>query len=49
MSKLTKKEKHEMIAAAMKTISQHKSLSPASKERGLRVLQNSLVKNSDPR
>ncbi|HKM43695.1 MAG TPA: hypothetical protein VJZ70_06845 [Limnochordia bacterium] len=49
MQKLTKREKQEMIAAAMKTISEHKSLAPASKERGLSVLGKALTKNSDPR
>ncbi|HHT68828.1 MAG TPA: hypothetical protein GXZ85_06175 [Firmicutes bacterium] len=46
MQKLTKKEKREMIAAAMKTISEHKSLSPELKERGLSPLEKALRKNS---
>ncbi len=49
MSKLSKKEKREMIAAAMKTISEHKGLSPASKDRGVVVLGKALAKNSDPK
>ena len=49
MPKLTKKEKREMIAAAMKTISEHKGLSPASKDRGVVVLGKALLRNSDPR
>ena len=49
LHKLTKREKREMIAAAMKTISEHKSLTPASKERGLGVLEKALAKHSDPR
>ncbi|MCK9524829.1 MAG: hypothetical protein M0R49_02750 [Limnochordia bacterium] len=49
MQKLTKSEKREMIAAAIKTISEHKSLAPASRERGLTVLSKALAKNSDLR
>lgn len=49
MHKFTKKEKREMIAAAMKTISQQQNLSPAARERGLATLQKAFEKNSDPR
>jgi len=49
MPKLSKKEKREMIAAAMKTISEHKGLSPATKDRGVVVLAQALLKNSDSR
>ncbi len=47
MKKLTKKEKCDMIAAAMKTISQHNSLSPTAKDRGVTVLKKALEGNSD--
>ncbi|NLL48187.1 MAG: hypothetical protein GX249_06355 [Firmicutes bacterium] len=46
MERLSKQEKREMIAAAMKTISEHRSLKPDSKERGLRVLEQALTRNS---
>lgn len=49
MNKLTKKEKREMIASAMKTISEHKSLTPAARDRGLATLQKAFEKNSDTR
>lgn len=48
MNKLTKKEKREMIAAAMKTISEQKSLTPEARERGLVTLRQAFEKNSDP-
>lgn len=46
MNRLTKKEKREMIAAAMKTISEHHSLTPEARERGLVTLQKAFEKNS---
>lgn len=49
MDKFTKKERREMIAAAMKTISQQQNLSPAARERGLATLQKAFEKNSDLR
>ena len=49
MHKFTKKEKRELIAAAMKTISEQQGLSPAARERGLATLQKALTKNSDQR
>lgn len=44
MEKMTKKEKREMIAAAMKTISEQESLSPEAKARGLVILQQAYGK-----
>ncbi|NMB00435.1 MAG: hypothetical protein GX971_02765 [Firmicutes bacterium] len=49
MHKLTKKEKREMIAAAMKTISQQQNLSPSARERGLATLQKAFERNSESR
>ncbi len=39
MEKLTRKEKREMIAAAMKAIREQPDLTPAARERGLNTLQ----------
>jgi len=47
MNRFSKKEKREMIAAAMKTLSEHKSLSPEAKDRGLNTLQKALERNTD--
>lgn len=47
MNKLTKKEKREMLAAAMKTISQQKNLTPQARERGLSTLQKAFEKNTE--
>lgn len=49
MNRFTKKEKREMIAAAMKTLSEHKSLSQAAKDRGVRTLEKALEKHSGTR
>ncbi|NLL08536.1 MAG: hypothetical protein GX266_05950 [Firmicutes bacterium] len=47
MAKLSKKERAEMIAAAMKTISQQNGLSPEARQRGLEILQQAYSKHSD--
>jgi hypothetical protein len=47
VSKLSKKEKTEMIAAAMKTISEQKGLSPEARRRGLAILQQAYAKEAD--
>lgn len=47
MEKLTKKEKREMIAAAMKTISQQEGLSSQARERGLAILQKAYEEKSE--
>lgn len=49
MGKLSKKEKREMIAAAMKTLSEHKSLSPQARDRGLAVLRQAFERTSESR
>lgn len=49
MTKLSSKEKAELIAAAMRAISQQKGLSPEARQRGLAVLQQAYAKNADPR
>ena len=49
MTKLSSKEKAELIAAAMRAISQQKGLSPDARQRGLAVLQQAYAKNADPR
>jgi hypothetical protein len=44
MEKMTKKEKREMIAAAMKTISEQEGLTPDARARGLAILQQAFEK-----
>lgn len=44
MEKMTKKEKREMIAAAMKTISEQEALTPDARARGLAILQQAFEK-----
>ncbi|NLJ74153.1 MAG: hypothetical protein GX331_04080 [Firmicutes bacterium] len=47
MEKMTKKERREMIAAAMKTIAQQETLTPAARERGLKYLIQAYKKATD--
>lgn len=47
MDKMTKKEKREMIAAAMKTISQQTTISESARNRGLITLQKAYQKHID--
>lgn len=47
MNKMSKKEKREMIASAMKTISQQKNLSPEARARGLSILQKAFEKQTE--
>lgn len=49
MNKLSKKERAELLVAAMKAISEQKGLSPEARQRGLEVLQQAYLKNSSPR
>lgn len=46
MAQLTKKEKAELLAAAMKAISEQKGLSPEARQRGLEILQQACRKNT---
>ncbi|HPT82529.1 MAG TPA: hypothetical protein PLM25_01455 [Limnochordia bacterium] len=46
MTQLSKKEKAELIAAAMKAISEQKGLSPEARQRGLEILQKAYMKNT---
>jgi hypothetical protein len=47
VEKMTKKERREMIAAAMKTIAQQETLTPAARERGLKYLMQAYKKATD--
>lgn len=47
VDKMTKKEKREMIAAAMKTISEQECLSLEQRQRGLQILQQAYVKKAE--
>ncbi len=49
MAKLSKTERSALIASAIKTISEHKQLSPAARERGLKVLEKALRRDTDCR
>ena len=49
MDKMTKKERREMIAAAMKTIAEQETLTPAARERGLKSLMQAYKKTTDPK
>lgn len=44
---MSKKEKREMIAAAMKTISQQEGLTEEARERGLASLRKAFERNSE--
>jgi DNA-binding phage protein len=49
VKQLSRKEKAELIAAAMKVIGAQKGLSPEARRRGLEVLQQAYIKHSDSR
>ena len=45
MNRMTKKEKRELIASAMKTISEQEGLSPEARKRGLSSLEEAYKKS----
>ncbi|HHU61326.1 MAG TPA: hypothetical protein GXZ55_05110 [Natronincola sp.] len=47
MNRMTKKEKRELIASAMKTISEQEGLSPEARKRGITSLEQAYNKNQD--
>jgi len=49
VKQLSRKEKAELIAAAVKVIGAQKGLSPEARRRGLEVLQQAYIKHSDSR